>query len=84
MVETFGGYCRRIPDKIAPHELVFSVYGGEHNLQNINFEGKEETDMENEKKIYEAPEVTKVEFDAGERITASICTFSTGSCNLSP
>ena len=25
MVETFGGYCRRIPDKIAPHELVFSV-----------------------------------------------------------
>ena len=63
---------------------MFSVYGGEHNLQNINFEGKEETDMENEKKIYEAPEVTKVEFDAGERITASICTFSTGSCNLSP
>lgn len=43
-----------------------------------------EKDMENEKKIYEAPEVTKVEFDASERITASWtqCAFSTDSCNL--
>ena len=29
--------------------------------------------MENEKKIYETPEVTKVEFDASDRITASVC-----------
>ena len=29
--------------------------------------------MENEKKVYEAPEVTKVEFDASDRITASNC-----------
>ena len=29
--------------------------------------------MENEKKVYETPEVTKVEFDASDRITASIC-----------
>ena len=27
--------------------------------------------MENEKKVYETPEVTKVEFDASDRITAS-------------
>lgn len=30
--------------------------------------------MENEKKVYETPEVTKVEFDASDRITASNCT----------
>lgn len=30
--------------------------------------------MENEKKVYETPEVTKVEFDASDRITASGCT----------
>lgn len=30
--------------------------------------------MENEKKVYETPEVTKVEFDASDRITASACT----------
>ena len=29
--------------------------------------------MENEKKVYETPEVTKVEFDASDRITASPC-----------
>ena len=29
--------------------------------------------MENEKKVYETPEVTKVEFDASDRITASSC-----------
>ena len=29
--------------------------------------------MENEKKVYETPEVTKVEFDASDRITASTC-----------
>lgn len=29
--------------------------------------------MENEKKTYETPEVTKVEFDASDRITASSC-----------
>lgn len=29
--------------------------------------------MENEKKVYKTPEVTKVEFDASDRITASSC-----------
>ena len=29
--------------------------------------------MEKEKKVYETPEVTKVEFDASDRITASEC-----------
>ena len=29
--------------------------------------------MENEKKVYETPEVTMVEFDASDRITASGC-----------
>ena len=29
--------------------------------------------MENEKKVYETPEVTKVEYDASDRITASTC-----------
>ena len=29
--------------------------------------------MENEKKVYETPEVTKVEYDASDRITASGC-----------
>lgn len=29
--------------------------------------------MDNEKKVYETPEVTKVEFDASDRITASAC-----------
>ena len=32
--------------------------------------------MENEKKVYETPEVTKVEFDASDRITASGCTIA--------
>ena len=32
--------------------------------------------MENEKKVYETPEVTKVEFDASDRITASGCATS--------
>ena len=31
--------------------------------------------MENEKKVYETPEVTKVEFDASDRITASSCLY---------
>ena len=31
--------------------------------------------MENEKKVYETPEVTKVEFDASDRITASGCEY---------
>ena len=40
--------------------------------------------MENEKKVYETPEVTKVEFDASDRITASGCTraWDEGSCNF--
>ena len=32
--------------------------------------------MENEKKVYETPEVTKVEFDASDRITASRCRYA--------
>ena len=32
--------------------------------------------MENEKKVYETPEVTKVEFDASDRITASGCQWA--------
>ena len=39
---------------------------------NISSNGKEETKMQNEKKVYETPEVTKVEFDASDRITASM------------
>jgi len=35
--------------------------------------GKEETKMENQKKVYEPPVVTKVEYDASDRITASGC-----------
>ena len=41
--------------------------------------------MENEKKVYETPEVTKVEFDANDRITASVCVPGADSapdCNL--
>ena len=34
--------------------------------------------MENKKKVYETPEVTKVEFDASDRITASGCTSPNG------
>ncbi len=34
--------------------------------------------MENEKKVYETPEVTKVEYDTSDRITAS------GSCDIGP
>ena len=34
--------------------------------------------MEEEKKVYEAPEVTKVEFDASDRITASGCNLPSG------
>ena len=52
---------------------MFSVYDGEHRKQEIDFDGKEETKMENEKKVYETPVVTKVEFDASDRITASGC-----------
>ena len=42
--------------------------------------------MENEKKVYETPEVTKVEFDASDRITASACSelFHSYGCNLEP
>lgn len=32
--------------------------------------------MENKKKVYETPEVTKVEFDARDRITASGCNIA--------
>ena len=37
--------------------------------------------MENEKKVYETPEVTKVEFDASDRITASSCDSSAADGN---
>ena len=32
--------------------------------------------MENQKKVYETPVVTKVEYDASDRITASGCIVS--------
>lgn len=38
--------------------------------------------MENEKKVYETPEVTKVEFDASDRITASGCAYVNTSADL--
>ena len=34
-----------------------------------------ENEKKNEKKVYETPEVTKVEFDASDRITASGCEY---------
>ena len=40
--------------------------------------------MDNEKKVYEEPTVTMVEFDFGDRITASSCNFSTGECGSHP
>ena len=45
--------------------------------------------MENEKKVYETPEFTKVEFDASDRITASACSDdsirnSNVGCNAAP
>lgn len=52
---------------------MFPPYGGKHKKQNLILTGKEETKMENEKKTYETPVVTKVEFDASDRITASGC-----------
>ena len=41
------------------------------NSKDPTFDGKEETKME--KKFYQTPEVTKVEYDASDRITASEC-----------
>ena len=38
--------------------------------------------MENEKKVYETPVVTKVEFDASDRITASSCNWFGGLCGV--
>ena len=40
--------------------------------------------MENEKKVYETPEVTKVEFDASDRITASGTCFMDSDCTQEP
>ena len=42
--------------------------------------------MENEKKVYETPEVIRVEFDASDRITASAKCFSPidSSCTQEP
>ena len=41
--------------------------------------------MDNEKRAYETPEVTKVEFDDSDRITPSGCTYvnTDGVCNPS-
>lgn len=41
--------------------------------------------MDNEKRAYETPEVTKVEFDDRDRITPSGCTYvdTDGVCNPS-
>ena len=50
------------------------------------FDGKEEIKME--KKVYETPEVTKVEYDASDRITASYCDWPSppddSECNYAP
>ena len=71
---------------MTPLESVFSVFDdGEHKQQCIKFDEKEEIKMENEKKVYETPEVTKVEFDASDRITASGCGYTAmpgTACNL--
>ena len=44
--------------------------------------------MENEKKVYETPEVTKVEFDSSDRVAASACigakTINNPGCTLWP
>ena len=40
--------------------------------------------MDNEKKVYEEPTVTMVEFDFSDRIAASSCTYSTGGCGQHP
>ena len=58
---------------MTPMDRFFPPYGGEY-IQQIDFDGKEDTKMENKKKVYETPEVTKVEYDASDRITASGCT----------
>ena len=39
--------------------------------------------MDNEKKVYEEPTVTMVEFDFSDRIAASGCPATTSECNLS-
>ena len=40
--------------------------------------------MDNEKKVYEEPTVTMVEFDFSDRIAASSCGFVTSECGQSP
>ncbi len=40
--------------------------------------------MDNEKKVYEEPTVTMVEFDFSDRIAASACGLSTSECGQSP
>ena len=74
-----GRYCRGIQEKTgvtvdASIEKVFPAYLAVHidsTEKKPILTGKEETKME--KKVYETPEVTKVEFDASDRITASGC-----------
>ena len=39
--------------------------------------------MDNEKKVYEEPTVTMVEFDFSDRIAASSCGWSTSECGQS-
>lgn len=40
--------------------------------------------MDNEKKVYEEPTVTMVEFDFSDRIAASNCEWSTSECGQGP
>ena len=40
--------------------------------------------MDNEKKVYEEPTVTMVEFDFSDRIAASGCPVTTSECGLHP
>ena len=56
--------------------------------ENINKANKEENNMQNEKKVYETPAITFVQFDASDRITASACstnwtTVNDGTCTMS-
>lgn len=40
--------------------------------------------MDNEKKVYEEPTVTMVEFDFSDRIAASSCGWGESDCNNEP
>ena len=63
---------RNRADKTSPgedsHRSVFSVFDGEH--RNLS---EKDTEMQNEKKAYETPEVTLVRFEASARVMSDSC-----------